>query len=264
MASTQTIFDYHEQWRRPVTLSAIFHGLLFGAMLVISLLSGKRGENWGGAVSADGAMSARLVSSAIPLPSTPTQTENVLANESKGLSESKPAERQPEPEAVPIPEKSAPKPKTKTPPAPVPTTKTPPKPVQQATNVVPFGQGGPASMPYTMVRTDVGTGGISLGENGSFGSRYSWYVDAVRRKVSENWLKYEIDPSIANASRVYLTFDIARNGSPSNIQVSQSSGVPSLDLSAKRALQRIDTFGPLPPDYSGSKVSVEFWFDYKK
>jgi protein TonB len=40
--------------------------------------------------------------------------------------------------------------------------------------------------------------------------------------------------------------------------------VPSLDQSAARALQRIDTFGPLPSDYSGNKVSVEFWFDYKR
>jgi periplasmic protein TonB len=86
----------------------------------------------------------------------------------------------------------------------------------------------------------------------------------VRRKVSENWLKYEVDPSITSASRVYLTFDIQRNGEPTNIQISQGSGVPSLDMSAKRALQRIDTFGPLPPDYPGSRVSVEFWFDYKK
>jgi protein TonB len=49
-----------------------------------------------------------------------------------------------------------------------------------------------------------------------------------------------------------------------NVQVEQSSGVPSLDISAVRALQRIDTFGPLPPDYSGGKISVEYWFDYKK
>jgi protein TonB len=48
------------------------------------------------------------------------------------------------------------------------------------------------------------------------------------------------------------------------VQVEQSSGVPSLDQSAVRALQRIDTFGPLPPDYAGNKVSVEFWFDYKR
>ena len=46
--------------------------------------------------------------------------------------------------------------------------------------------------------------------------------------------------------------------------MSQSSGVPSLDQSAIRALQRIDTFGPLPNDYSGNKVSVEFWFDFKR
>jgi periplasmic protein TonB len=64
--------------------------------------------------------------------------------------------------------------------------------------------------------------------------------------------------------RVYITFDITRSGEPENIQIEQSSGVPSLDQSALRALQRIDTFGPLPQGYSGSYVSVEFWFDYKR
>jgi protein TonB len=57
---------------------------------------------------------------------------------------------------------------------------------------------------------------------------------------------------------------VARDGHPLNVQVEQSSGVPALDISATRALQRIDTFGALPPDYSGSKISVEFWFDYSK
>jgi protein TonB len=49
-----------------------------------------------------------------------------------------------------------------------------------------------------------------------------------------------------------------------NIKVEQSSGIPSLDQSATRALQRIDTFGPLPAGYNGNYVSVEFWFDYKR
>ena len=102
-----------------------------------------------------------------------------------------------------------------------------------------------------------GITGTSHGPNAS-------YVDGVRRKISENWLKYEIDPSITSAKRVYVTFEIGRNGAPKNVQVSQSSGVPSLDQSATRALQRIDTFGPLPNDYSGSSVGVEFWFDFKK
>jgi protein TonB len=89
-------------------------------------------------------------------------------------------------------------------------------------------------------------------------------VRIVQQKVSENWLKYEIDPNIANAHRVYISFDIDRSGRPANVQLEQSSGVPSLDISAVRALQRIDTFGPLPNDYSGSKVGVEFWFDYRR
>ena len=89
-------------------------------------------------------------------------------------------------------------------------------------------------------------------------------MHVIQHKVAENWLKYEVDPRIGEANRVYLTFDIARDGHPGNIQVEQSSGIPSLDQSAIRALQRIDTFGPLPGDYSGNKVSVEFWFDYKR
>ena len=58
---------------------------------------------------------------------------------------------------------------------------------------------------------------------------------------------------LADARRVYVTFDIKRDGHPANVQVEQSSGVPSLDQSAVRALQRIDTFGPLPPDYSETR-----------
>ena len=76
--------------------------------------------------------------------------------------------------------------------------------------------------------------------------------------------RIRVDPRISDAQRVYVTFDVMRDGHPANVQVEQSSGVPSLDQSAVRAIQRIDTFGPLPPDYSGNKVSVEFWFDYKR
>ena len=84
-----------------------------------------------------------------------------------------------------------------------------------------------------------GPGGFSFSGGGDFGSRYGWYVDVVRRKVSENWLKYEIDPNISSARRVYITFEILRNGQPANVEIAQSSGVPSLDISAVRALQRI-------------------------
>jgi len=209
-------------------------------------------------------MGVTLVST-IPLPANPQPTQNIVANESKGLSQSLPKPKEEEPEAIPIPDKNAkqkPKPKTSA------TKRKPepqPEPVEEANNVVPFGEGGPVSGPYGVFNSNGAKGGFGFtGGGGDFGSRYAWYVHVVQQKVSENWLKYEVDPRISEAQRVYLTFDIMRDGHPSNVSIEQSSGVPSLDQSAVRALERIDTFGPLPSDYSGNKVSVEFWFDYKR
>jgi protein TonB len=218
-----------------------------------------RGGSWGAGGGGD-AMSATLVST-IPLPASQTPTQNVLANESKGLAQSQPRPKEQEPEAIPIPGREAkqkPKPVTSA-------SKAPPQPVEEPSNVVPFGQGGPVSGPYGTFSAGGAQGGFGFtGGGGDFGNRYAWYVRVVQQKVSENWRKYEVDPRIRDARRAYITFDIARSGQPVNVEISQSSGVPSLDMSAVRAIQRIDTFGPLPTDYSGSKVSVEFWFDYKR
>jgi protein TonB len=261
MSISLDIFDRGERWRGPVITSAVLHAALTASVIAIAFIHGSPGESWGGSHSGDSAIHATLVSNAaIPLPSTEAPKENVLATESKGLSKPQPVEKVEEPKAIPIPETIQ-----KTKPAIIHRdTIQKPKPVETASNVVPYGEGGPVSGPYTMFKSDTGSGGMQFGTAGGFGSRYSWYVDAVRRKISENWLKYEVDPSIQSAKRVYVTFDIGRGGQPGNVQLSQSSGVPSLDQSAIRALQRIDTFGPLPNDYAGSKVSVEFWFDFKK
>ena len=172
------------------------------------------------------------------------------------------AKDEPKPEAIPIPEKDSrrrveAKPRT--------ITQQKPRPVEEASNVVPFGQGGPVSGPYGVFSAPNAKGGFGFnGGGGDFGSRFAWYVRVVQQKVSENWLKYEIDPNIRDARRVYITFDISRSGQPTNVMIEQSSGVPSLDQSAVRALQRIDSFGPLPNEYAGNRVSVEFWFDYRR
>jgi protein TonB len=265
MAASADIYLERRKWGGPLLQSLFLHGLLFGGVLLWGVIGMHLGEGWGdNGGGGDGAMSATLVSSVtVPLPATAAVTEQVLANESKGVSQSlPPAEATPAPAAIPIPEREPPKAK---PERTVTKEKTHLPPQPQPANVVPFGQGGPVSGPYGVFNTPNAKGGFSMtGGGGDFGGRYGWYVDVVRRKVSENWLKYEVDPSITSARRVYITFDILRNGEPTNIQVEQSSGVPSLDLSATRALQRIDTFGPLPSDYGGGKVSVEFWFDYRR
>ncbi len=264
MAANADIFTEREPLGFPLVSSIAVHGLLFASIIVYSLVAGRRGESWGIEGGGDGAIGVTMVST-IPLPKPPVDTQNILANESKGLTQSQPKveEVQPPPDAIAIPDKiTKPKPKPKE--KPHTTTEEKPKPVEEANNVVPFGQGGPVSGPYGTFSAGGAKGGFGFNGGGDFGSRFSWYVRVVQQKVSENWLKYEVDPRINAANRVYVTFDIARNGQPRNIQVEQSSGVPSLDQSAVRALQRIDTFGPLPPDYGGNQVSVEFWFDYKR
>jgi len=261
MAAITDIYSEHSQLRRPLAWSLGLHlGFTSFVVLYATFIPSFGRNSWGSGGGGD-AMGATLVSS-IPLPANPVETTNVLATESKGLSKSQPVVPEKEPEAIPIPDKNT---KTKVKPAPLKSaTQRKAQPEPEESNQIPYGEGGPVSGPYTMSAGGAKGGFGFTGSGGDFGSRYAWYVQAVQRKVTENWLKYEVDPRITEARRVYLTFDIARDGHPANVQVEQSSGVPSLDQSAVRALQRIDTFGPLPSDYSGSKVSVEFWFDYKR
>jgi protein TonB len=262
MAANAEIFFEHGNLGKPLAWSVALHIAVTMAIIGYAVLAPSGGGNTWGAGGGGEAMGVTLVST-VPLPASQVQTKNVLANESKGLSQSQPKPKEEEKDAIEIPDKNAKiKPKKQ---ASATQRKPEPQPVEQANNVIPFGQGGPVSGPYGTFNAGGAKGGFGFtGGGGDFGSRFSWYVRVVQQKVSENWLKYEIDPNISDARRVYVTFDIVRDGHPDNVQIEQSSGVPSLDQSAVRALQRIDTFGPLPSDYSGNKVSVEFWFDYKR
>ena len=257
MASTEIFFE-HDRWGRNLSWSAALHFCAAGAIFLLAVFAGaSHGSGWGTGGGGD-AMGVTLVST-VPLPATPTDQQNVLANESKGLTQSQPKTEEKAPDAIAIPDKNAKKAKSQ-----VSSQQQKPQPVEES-NVVPYGEGGPVSGPYGTFSAGGAKGGFGFtGGGGDFGSRYAWYVKVVQQKVSENWLKYEVDPRITEAQRVYVTFDVTRDGRPTNVAVEQSSGVPSLDQSALRAIQRIDTFGPLPSDYSGNKVSVEFWFDFHR
>jgi protein TonB len=262
MAANAEIYFEHDPWGRALAWSAGFHAGICALMLLYSAVFLRTtGQGWGAGGGGE-AMGVTLVST-VPLPANPSQTQNVLANESKGITQSQPKIQEKEPDAIEIQGKNAkikPKKKAET------ASKEKPQPEpEEETNQVAFGEGGPVSGPYGTLSAAGAKGGFGVtGAGGDFGTKYAWYVRVIQQKVSDNWLRYEVDPRITTAQRVYITFDVTRDGQPSNVQVEQSSGVPALDISAERALQRIDTFGPLPADYAGSKISVEFWFDYKK
>src|SRR5208337_1988810 len=106
MAADADIFPHEPTSGLSLVGSVALHVALF-ALAIFNIIPSGRGENWGGTNGGGGAMSATLVSS-IPLPAPQTQTQNVLANESKGLAQSQPKETpKEEPKAIPIPERDA-------------------------------------------------------------------------------------------------------------------------------------------------------------
>ena len=138
-------------------------------------------------------------------------------------------------------------------------------PMPQPDNAVNYGKGGNPSLPSGFSNTPTPgpmSGGVQArGEGGgNFAGRYPWYVQAMTRQISQNWFQNTIDASARNSAHATATFTINRDGSVKNIRISQSSGNASYDNSALRALFSIDHFPPLPPDYSGSYVNVDFDF----
>jgi hypothetical protein len=148
VAATIDIFDEREDWHKPIGWSVAFHAVLFGSMMLYAAWRGDwQGSNWGGSGVGGGAIPINVVS-AIPLPSTVTQQQpNVLATESRGLTKSLPKQEvKPEPEAIPIPERESAKKK-----ATLTAKNTRPEPAPAPSNVVPYGEGGPAtSVPFRM------------------------------------------------------------------------------------------------------------------
>jgi protein TonB len=248
------MFYEHESWRKPLMLSLGFHVLLALTIFSLGFVMQPRGvTDWG--ENPGQAVSATLVSgSAVPIPRPQVQTDNIVTNESKGVTQTPQQKTVETADGITIPGQVT-KPKV---------DKTPtvanvrPHAEPTPTTAVAYGEGGAPKGPYGVFAAPNMKGGFSF-ENADFGSKYPWYVEVVKRKVQSNWLTYELDPHIQAPHKGGISFDIRRDGSVSNVQLAQSSGVPLLDQSALRAVQRVDTFGPLP---EGNSVNVTFWFDY--
>ena len=269
--------------KTPLIFALILHVCLLAFALIGGYFQGQE-NSWGG--PGGSASKVGIVGSlpAIPLPTPDVQNQSRVVDNSKGLYQSKPIPAPvPPPDATPIPEflknkppKHLAKPKEET-------LATPTEPKynsrpsklleNKATppdNAVPYGGGGPPAIPrsssFAMGNAGTTQAGLAFdgAAGGDFGSRFSWYVTAVQQRVSSNWLQSTIDQNVSWAPRVVVTFDILRNGTIANIQITQSSNNYSVDSSAMRAVQQSSPLMALPPAYGGSRVGVEFYFDYRR
>jgi TonB family protein len=79
-----------------------------------------------------------------------------------------------------------------------------------------------------------------------------WYWDVIKSRVGQSWNPSAVVDTPAGAT-ADITFTIAHDGSPRDVQLRRSSGYPSLDSSCELAVQQVRTFGP--PE-GGTKESL--------
>ena len=251
--------------KKPFVWSVVLHGLLFGSLAVSTLLS-HRGDAWGG--PGGNSVAVGLVGNlpGVNLPRPEAVTTSRVVDTSKGLykSEPQPKPKEVEPETKKIPEFAKEKaPHYVTRPSKILEDKTPPP-----ANAVPYGGGGSPAMPYssqfTMSGATQGGMGFSGPGGGDFTGRFPSYVDGVRNRISSNWLQSTVDPSVRWAPRAQFSFQVLRDGTVANVQMTQSSGNRSVDNSALRAILSSSPMSPLPSGYSGNSVTVEFWFEFRR
>lgn len=248
------------------------HMLVAAALIAAAYLGRNTPERWGERQASVGAIQASMVS-ALPLPSHAKPVEKqVLASEDENQAPLPPpkaaAEPPPRPTDILIKAKIPPKK-----PAPV-HTEAPPRPEPHATpsEAKPVKRPPPPPTPKAQTGETTATQlpqAVSQAKNGTatatvqdraFGARYAYYLRLVSQKVSQNWVAGEADPRASQGKHVTLLFNIDRDGTPEDVRVETHSASPSLDQSALHAVQRIDSFGPLP---AGNKISIEFSFDYR-
>jgi protein TonB len=257
----------HETWDQHEPIvgswfgSFVLHGALAAAMVLSTIYLHSLHESRWGQISSGETINATLVSAApsLPLPSTQTNTDSVLATQTPSpapLIPEKQATTLPDETAIPIPAKPEHIKKVAPKATPAPPKYVQPKPQQHRAN---YGEAAPSSIP-TSIPTAMDKSVVV--QNGDFGSRFGWYVDVIKRTVSQNWYSQLADPKASMGHSVIVTFTVHRDGSVSDPRIAQSSGVPSLDLSAIQAVERVNAFGPLPNGYTGSSVSVAYTFTY--
>jgi TonB family protein len=136
-------------------------------------------------------------------------------------------------------------------------------------NAVPYGGGGAPALPYASsfaMNSGPSQGGMGFNGpgGGDFAGRFPSYVDAVRNRISSNWLQSTVDASVRWAPRAEFVFQIMRDGTITNIQMTQSSSNRAVDNSMLRAIQSSNPLSPLPSSYPGSSVTVTFYFDFRR
>jgi protein TonB len=238
--------------------SLVTHGILIGLLATSGLFHLKK-DNFGAPTTSSGSVGVNMVKT-IPIPRREGPV-NPLANDTKSIVPQAPAPvklqkqvKAPPEHAIEIPDKSA-KPK-KLSPQPQAYYR-PPEPYKN--NQVFSNTPQAANSPMYGIQ---GSGGIDIGPASVLGTRFGAYVDLMRDRISQHWNTASVHS--LPSQKCAVSFTIARNGTVTNVQVSQPSGDYLLDTSSKRAVLDSSPLPPLPAQFERNDATVELWFQLKQ
>jgi periplasmic protein TonB len=86
---------------------------------------------------------------------------------------------------------------------------------------------------------------------------FTWYIQAVHRKIHEQW-----EGRAIQGRQPEVIFEIARDGKLKGLAVSKSSGNPAYDQFALRAVASASPFPPLPQGFEKSVLTIGLQFIY--
>lgn len=123
--------------------------------------------------------------------------------------------------------------------------------------------------PKAEAKTAIGKGGkfgrpgLGLGGRieGAEALGYSYYLNAMLTRISDNWLNpYAGEAKALNAT---VMFVIERDGTVRDVKIEKKSGDAAYDASCERALLVLDRLPPLPPEFAGPRLKLHLEFEQK-
>jgi len=249
--------------------SVALHATALLIVFVAPSLFVARTPNWGSKTGGNDGVNVKLVSnvSGIMLPTPVATAPDTVVSENKSVHPSEPEPKAkapvlPDPAAVKLPSKSATKEPVKAAAPPKTASADLPRP-QNPSNAVPYGQGGGSpDIRFGQTAPGMDPTGAEFSGDGTFGEKYSFYVEAMKRAITDAWRGMNMPQQ--RTPRVYVTFNIDAKGQVSNIALQDpSASVTAMERTAMQAVKSAK-LPPLPADYKGPPVGVRFYFDYAK
>ena len=259
MAVRGDILDQQDPLALPFAGSVLVHGAVVGLLALSWYWLNRPAEKFGDLHPAGGPAYAVSSVHSIPIPQRQA-TPNPVANDTQSTVPAAPAKEEVE-KKLPVPDQNE--------------VQIPDKFKRQADKALQkqqYQQPAPQNQVYSrsrqalsnpMYSAQSGAGQVGVGPNTPLGNnRLGWYAEMIRQKIAQNWNTNGLDARAQNSAAI-VSFYIMRDGSIRTPVIVQTSGNPTIDNTALRAVYQASPMPPLPAQIPEPYISAQFTFNLR-